>query len=208
LIGGRGAAARVERSGARSRSRIPVAAAPSGLAPCADRGGGAANTAYEDKIRAIRTLNLSLPEDRLIRIRIHGPDTIHDWPLLAQALAGRGVTLDEIAFAAAKGPGRARLAADALRAAPEVVRDPYLLAALERQAIGLDRENTIFRNYAELVRAYRGSDWAAPREGAVRSSRPAGGRARRLIAAATHRYATGAASAASHRVAEHSRQAR
>lgn len=110
-----------------------------------------ANVDYENKIRAIRTLNESLPDDR--RIRVHGIDAIQDWPLLAESLQQRGATLDAVAFAAAKGTARARFAADALAAAPEVARDAYLLAALERQAAGADREATIFGNYADLVRA-------------------------------------------------------
>lgn len=109
-----------------------------------------ANVAYENKLRAIRALNGTLPENR--RIRLHGLDAIQDWPLLAETLQARGAVLDAGALAAAKGAARARLAADALKSAPEPARDAYLLAALERQAAGADRESTIFGNYAELVR--------------------------------------------------------
>lgn len=109
-----------------------------------------ANVAYENKIRAIRKLNGTLAEDR--RIRLHGIDAIQDWPLLAEALQARGIALDATAVSASSGAARARIIADALTAAPASMRDGYLLAALERQADGADREHTIFGNYTELVR--------------------------------------------------------
>lgn len=108
-----------------------------------------ANTAYEDKIRAIRALNLSLPEAR--RIRVHGIDAIQDWPLLADMLQAGGATLDRAAFDAAKGAARARVAAAALKAAPDAGRHTELLAALERQASGAGREQMMFANYTALV---------------------------------------------------------
>lgn len=109
-----------------------------------------ASVAYEDKIRAIRALNEGLAADQ--RIRIHGIDAIQDWPLLAEFLQANGVKLDVDALMAAKGAARARIAADALRGSDDV-DDGYLLAALERQAAGADRETIIFENYADLVRS-------------------------------------------------------
>ncbi|MFP7723106.1 hypothetical protein [Lysobacter sp. A3-1-A15] len=109
-----------------------------------------ASTDYEDKVRAIRALNLTLADDR--RIRIHGIDAIQDWPLLAQWLHAGGATLDMDAYEAAGIAARARLAADALAAMPGADEHAGLLAALERQAAGTDRETVIFENYADLVR--------------------------------------------------------
>lgn len=109
-----------------------------------------ANVAYEDKIRAIRTLNAGLPQER--RIRIHGIDAIQDWPLVAEELKTRGAQLDDAAFAAAKGAARARLAADALAGVSGDSADAYLLQALERQTRPGDRETVIFDNYAALAR--------------------------------------------------------
>lgn len=109
-----------------------------------------ANVAFEDKLRGIRALNQTLPEAR--RIRLHGIDAIQDWPLLAETLQARGLEIDGAAFATAKGAARAQLMADALQAAPDTAGDRFLLAALQRQARDIDRETTIFENYAELVR--------------------------------------------------------
>lgn len=114
-----------------------------------NRGSQWANTAYEDKMRGLRELHRSLPAGR--RIRLHGLDAIQDWSLLADELATRGVAIDRDALLATRATdARARLAADALRAA-DPQPDAYLLAALERQAAGADREATIFGNYRELV---------------------------------------------------------
>lgn len=109
-----------------------------------------ASVAYENKIRAIRGLNMLRPEDT--RVRIHGIDAIQDWPLVAEELKARGAPFDADAFAAAKGVDRARLAADALARVAGGTLDGYLLQALERQALPGDHETIIFHNYAALVR--------------------------------------------------------
>ncbi|WP_189457158.1 erythromycin esterase family protein [Cognatilysobacter bugurensis] len=143
-----------------------------------------ANTAYEDKLRAIRRLNAGLPAGQ--RIRIHGIDAIQDWPLVAEELQARGAPLDAAAFASARGTSRARLAADALARAPDAAADAYLLQALERQAVESDRETIIFNNYAALVRSDVLGDrpayglWGATHvmQGPLRGRLPFGGRVR------------------------------
>lgn len=108
-----------------------------------------ANVAFQEKVRGIRALNQSLSDER--RVRFHGLDAIQDWPLLVQTLQARGVDIDAEALQAAKGgAARARITADALQDSGDE-SDAYLLAALRRQADGMDREGTIFGNYAHLV---------------------------------------------------------
>ena len=109
-----------------------------------------ANNAYEDKVRAIRALNLTLADDR--RIRIHGIDAIQDWPLLAEWVRDAGATLDMDGYQDADTATRARLAADALKAVPDAGVHADMVAMLERQASATDREQVIFENYAVLVR--------------------------------------------------------
>jgi len=107
-----------------------------------------ANVPFEDKLRGIRSLNRSLPDGR--GITLHGIDAIQDWPLLIELLRGRGVDIDEEAMTAASSAAeRARIALDALRGSG--LDMPALSSTLQHQAEGLDREATIFRNYAELV---------------------------------------------------------
>ncbi|HEX8469738.1 MAG TPA: hypothetical protein VF633_01380, partial [Brevundimonas sp.] len=57
------------------------------------------NTAFEDKIRGIRALNLTLPENR--RVHLLGIDAVQDWPLTTAWLAEQGLTVDPAALSAA-----------------------------------------------------------------------------------------------------------
>jgi hypothetical protein len=105
------------------------------------------NVAFEAKLRGLRAFNQSLPLAR--RIRIHGLDAVQDWPLLADELERAGGRVDRAALGRARNAGeRAALMAAALTpGTPAVLR-----RAVDHSAAGLGREETIFLNYAALVR--------------------------------------------------------
>lgn len=110
------------------------------------------NTAFEDKIRGIRALNLTLPEDR--RIRFVGIDAIHDWALLREWIEARGRSVDAAAWDTADTKGRAALAlaalADVEAAGPTL---PRLRDLLQRLTANTHRETAIFETYAYAVRS-------------------------------------------------------
>lgn len=106
------------------------------------------NRAFEDKVRAIRRLNATLPASR--RIRFTGIDSVQDWGLVAEWIAGSG---DQAipAFAAKAASDRASAALAGLGDKPGDVA-AELRATLVDIAAGQDRETVIFNNYKRAVR--------------------------------------------------------
>lgn len=107
------------------------------------------NRAFEDKVRAIRQLNTTLPAAR--RIRFTGIDSVQDWGLVAEWIAGPD---DQAipAFAAKAATDRASAALAALgNKAGDVATE--LRATLTEIAAGRDRETVIFNNYARAIRS-------------------------------------------------------
>lgn len=105
------------------------------------------NTAFEDKVRRIRSLNQTLPAER--RIRFIGIDAIQDWLLVGEWLTSQGRDVD---LSSASNADKARAALAALDGldGPAV---PRLRGVLERVAQGRDRESVIFETYAQAVRS-------------------------------------------------------
>lgn len=113
------------------------------------------NQAFENKVRAIRTLNLSLPAER--RIRFMGIDAVQDWPLFASWIVQSGGSADADALVAASAD-RANpeplvtLATAALASlpvqTPETERIAGVIADLGRK---IGREATIFNTYRRAV---------------------------------------------------------
>ena len=113
------------------------------------------NTAFENKVRGIRALNLTLPADR--RVRFLGVDAVQDWTLFAEWIGEQGGSVDAAALTAAAGD-RANpepLADLALAAVaslpqqtPETTRLAGVLGDLRAKA---GREATIFNTYSRAV---------------------------------------------------------
>ena len=106
-------------------------------------------------MRGIRTLNLTLPAER--RVRILGIDAIQDWPLFAQWITGQGGTVEEAALTAAAADRAnpeplADLALAAVASLPaqtaETARLSGVLGDLRAKA---GREATIFNTYSRAV---------------------------------------------------------
>ena len=106
------------------------------------------NRAFEDKVRAIRRLNATLPASR--RIRFTGIDSVQDWGLVAEWIAGSGEQ-PAGAFAATAASDRASAALAALGDKPGDGA-AELRATLADIAAGQNRETVIFNNYARAVR--------------------------------------------------------
>ena len=113
------------------------------------------NTAFENKVRGIRALNLTLPAER--RVRILAVDAIQDWPLFAQWIGEQGGTVDAAALtAAAEDRANPEPLADLALAAvaslpeqtPETTRLAGVLGDLRAKA---GREATIFNTYSRAV---------------------------------------------------------
>ena len=106
------------------------------------------NRAFEDKVRAIRRLNATLPAAR--RIRFVGIDSVQDWKLVAEWIAGsRDQPAGAFAAKAASDRASAALAALGDRSGDVAVE---LRATLADIAAGQNRETVIFNNYARAVR--------------------------------------------------------
>lgn len=106
------------------------------------------NRAFEDKVRAIRRLNAALPAAR--RIHFVGIDSVQDWQLIAEWIAGSGEQ-PAGAFAAKAAGDRASAALAALGNKPGHVATE-LRATLADIAAGQNRETVIFNNYTRAVR--------------------------------------------------------
>lgn len=107
------------------------------------------NRAFEDKVRAIRRLNATLPASR--RIRFTGIDSVQDWGLVAEWIAGSGGQ-SAGAFAAKAASDRASAALAALGDKPGDVA-AELRATLADIAAAQDRETVIFNNYRRAVQS-------------------------------------------------------
>jgi hypothetical protein len=107
------------------------------------------NTSFEDKVRAVRTLNQTLTPDR--RVRFIGLDSIHDWALLRDWIVARGGQVDVIAWEAGDARARASLAMEALRDRADDAVGARLTDLLRRIAAGTDRESAIFDTYSQAV---------------------------------------------------------
>lgn len=106
------------------------------------------NRAFEDKVRAIRSLNATLPAAR--RIRFVGIDSVQDWRLVGEWIAGPGEPPAGI-LAAKAANDRASAALTALGEKPGHVA-AELRATLADISAGQQRETVIFNNYARAVR--------------------------------------------------------
>lgn len=113
------------------------------------------NTAFENKVRGMRALNLTLSAER--RVRILAVDAIQDWPLFAQWIGEQGGTVDAAALtAAAEDRANPEPLADLALAAvaslpeqtPETMRVSGVLGDLRARA---GREGTIFNTYSRAV---------------------------------------------------------
>ena len=113
------------------------------------------NSAFMDKVRGIRALNLTLPASR--RVRFIGLDAVQDWPLLLDWLEANGAVIDRVAFEALPDSERKRAelarpwAEQAIKADPLLRR--RLASLLEARSAGAGREQSIFDNYAYAVRS-------------------------------------------------------
>jgi hypothetical protein len=108
------------------------------------------NTAFEDKIRGIRALNLTLPENR--RVHLLGIDAVQDWPLTTAWLAEQGLTVDPAALSAAT--TNAARATVVLAALPTTSTSPVLTrlrGTLAATAAATGRESVIFDTYSKAV---------------------------------------------------------
>jgi hypothetical protein len=105
------------------------------------------NTAFEAKLRGLRALNQTLSPAR--RIRLHGLDAVQDWSLLADELERAGGAVDRAALGKAS---TARERAAVLAAAMTPRTPAALRRAVAHAAAARGREETIFLNYAALVR--------------------------------------------------------
>lgn len=108
------------------------------------------NTAFEAKIKGIRALNLTLPENR--RIHILGIDAVQDWPLTTAWLAEQDVTVDAAALSAAT--TNAARATVVLAALPPSSTSPVLnrlRGTLTATAAAAGREGVIFDTYSKAV---------------------------------------------------------
>ena len=112
------------------------------------------NTAFTDKVRSLRALNLKQPSDR--RVRFMGVDAVQDWPLMLDWLQAQGAAVDRAAFADARTEAaRSALAATWAKAAtraPTPLLD-RLAAMLTLRGEGAGRERAIFESYAFAVRS-------------------------------------------------------
>ncbi len=110
------------------------------------------NTAFEDKLRNLRALNLTLAPG--LRVRLHGIDAVQDWPLLLDRLAAEGVAIDRAKLEAESRPSdKAALVLAALAAAPPTPLHDLLRAVLAKTAARSGRERTLFAGYAHIVRS-------------------------------------------------------
>lgn len=109
------------------------------------------NRAFEDKVRGIRALNLTLPEER--RIRFIGIDAIHDWALVRDWIEARGGAIDAAAWEAGDLKGRCALALAALEGRADDAVGRRLVDLLTRLSINPHRETAIFETYAFAVRS-------------------------------------------------------
>ena len=108
------------------------------------------NTAFEAKIRGIRTLNLTLPENR--RIHIMGIDAVQDWPLTTAWLAEQNVTVDAAALTAATtNAARATVVLESLPATSTLPMLTRLRGTLTATAAAAGREGVIFDTYSKAV---------------------------------------------------------
>lgn len=112
-----------------------------------DSGAQWGNTAFRDKVRAIRALNQSLPAGR--RVRFHGIDAVQDWALAADWIA-EGDSTRAKALLATPAAERARAYQMALGERPGA-EAAALRATLSDLAAGARREAVIFANYARAV---------------------------------------------------------
>lgn len=109
------------------------------------------NRAFEDKVRAIRALNLTLPEDR--RIRFIGIDSIHDWALVREWIEARGGSIDATAWEAGDLKARCALALAALEGRVDDAVGRRLVDLLTRLSVNPHRETAIFETYVFVVRS-------------------------------------------------------
>lgn len=109
------------------------------------------NRAFEDKVRGIRALNLTLPEER--RIRFIGIDAIHDWALVRDWIEARGGAIDAAAWEAGDLKARCALALAALEGRADDAVGRRLVDLLTRLAANPHRETAIFDTYAFAVRS-------------------------------------------------------
>lgn len=109
------------------------------------------NRAFEDKVRAIRALNLTLPEER--RIRFIGIDAIHDWALVREWIEARGGPIDATAWDAGDLKARCALALAALEGRADDAVGRRLVDLLTRLSANPHRETAIFETYAFAVRS-------------------------------------------------------
>jgi hypothetical protein len=108
------------------------------------------NTAFEAKIRGIRALNQTLPENR--RIHILGIDAVQDWPLLTAWLGEQGVPVDAAALTAATtNAARATVVLAGLTGAPASPVMTRLRGTLTAMTAGGGRESVIFDTYSKAV---------------------------------------------------------
>lgn len=108
------------------------------------------NTAFEDKVRGIRALNQTLPEDR--RIRFIGIDAIHDWALVREWIKARGGSIDATAWDQGDLKVRSVLSLAALEGRADDAVGRRLVDLLTRLAANPHRETAIFETYAFAVR--------------------------------------------------------
>lgn len=109
------------------------------------------NKTFEDKVRRIRALNLTLPEDR--RIRFIGIDAVQDWALTRSRIEALGGAIDPAAWDAADAKAKSTLVLGALEGHASGPAGQRLTNLLRRQAAGADRETVIFETYSEAVRS-------------------------------------------------------
>ena len=108
------------------------------------------NTAFEAKIRGIRALNQTQPENR--RIHILGIDAVQDWPLLTAWLGEQGVQIDAAALTAATtDAARATVVLAGLSDAPASSVMTRLRGTLTAMTAGGGRESVIFDTYSKAV---------------------------------------------------------
>ncbi|RZJ00716.1 MAG: hypothetical protein EON90_06205 [Brevundimonas sp.] len=108
------------------------------------------NTAFENKVRGVRTLNQTLDPDR--RIRFIGIDSIQDWALLKTWIETRGGIVDEAAWTAGDAKAKAVLAVTALEGRANDTVGLRLSDLLGRISASPHRETAIFETYAFAVR--------------------------------------------------------
>ncbi|RZJ27583.1 MAG: hypothetical protein EON85_10885 [Brevundimonas sp.] len=108
------------------------------------------NTAFEDKVRGVRALNLTLPAGR--RVHFLGIDAVQDWPLLVDWLNEQGIRVDTAALAAATtNAQRATVVLNALPEAPTAPVAARLRGTLMATASARGREAVIFDTYSRAV---------------------------------------------------------